>query len=108
MSETSLKYDENLAGQGKLQLIEVDESFLQEIFNNDSAGVVGHIKMELAYEDMSRRQACLSTQTSTFKVKSSETSNLLMATSLQGPANGQIIYSTNSFIELTGTRRRDQ
>ena len=64
--------------------------------------------MALAYEDKARRQACLSTGTTTYKVKSSETSNLLMATNMKGLATGQILYSTNSFIEVTRTQRRDQ
>ena len=107
VSKTSLQYSEHL-GKQKLQLFEVDESFLTEIFSEENKGeTVGHIKMALAYDDPKRRQACLSTHETTYKVKNSETSNLMMLTAMQGPESGHILYTTNNFIELTGTQRRD-
>ena len=99
-------------GQSKLQLFEVDESFLEEIFADAESGqagdAVGHIKMPQVYNEESKRSACLSTQTQTFKLKSSETSNLMFATSLPGQSTqGQILLQANNFVEVTQTQRRD-
>ena len=73
-------------GQSKLQLFEVDESFLEEIFADAESGragaAIGHIKMPQVYNEESKRSASLSTQTQTYKLKSSETSNLMFATSM--------------------------
>mmetsp|Transcript_25465 Transcript_25465/g.34017 ORF Transcript_25465/g.34017 Transcript_25465/m.34017 type:complete len:87 (-) Transcript_25465:855-1115(-) len=67
--------------------------------------------MPQVYADESRRQACLSTQTKTFKLKSSETSNLMMVASLPAAKSmagqGEILFQTSNFVELTSTQRRD-
>ena len=56
-----LKYSANFT-ENNLQLIEVDEAFIDEIFSKDNpSNIGGHIKMSAAYSDGSRRQACLST-----------------------------------------------
>ena len=66
--------------------------------------------MALEVDGSKNRQACLSTHQSTYKMKHSETSNLLMAVDMPDAGkvkNATIIQCTSTFVEVTQTGRRD-
>ena len=75
-----MRYSNNL-GSKELHIFEVDESFLTDI-TASSDQTVAEIKIPHSYDTQAQRQAMLSTSQRTYKLKQSETSNMLMAVDL--------------------------
>ena len=67
--------------------------------------------MAHAYQDLEHRQATISTEKATYKLKQSETSNMLMAVDLSKKKNEQspseISLTTHVFVEVTTTQPKD-
>ena len=109
--ETYLRYTNDF-GQKKFHIFEVDEKFLEEIAAADPTGEsdAAQIKMAHAYQEFGYRQAAVSTQKSTYKLKQSETTNMLMAVNLSEKKEDDtrdILNVTSAFVEVTSTQRKD-
>ena len=109
--EAYLRYTNDF-GQKQFHLFEVDEKFLEEIAASDPTGVtdVAQIKMAHAYQEFGYRQAAISTEKSTYKLKQSETTNMFMAVDLSEKKEDEtsdIINVTSAFVEVTSTQRKD-
>ena len=109
--EAYLRYTNDF-GQKQFHLFEVDEKFLEEIAAADPTGVTdaAQIKMAHAYQEFGYRQAAISTEKSTYKLKQSETTNMFMAVDLSEKREDEtcdITYVSSAFVEVTPTQRKD-